>query len=365
MKSHAATRSSCRRMTFGAWLVVSAVAGMPAANAQSDVMQADARSGAQSVEQALQPIAISRESRSTATKPFAFGQGLPFRQFPDCTFPGLSLPADAKILAVQGNGLKQDFQIDQSGNMAVRVDVAINEPAAPVVLILGSYEPTIWNIGWTPGTRLLAVLAGGYSKQVPNGVPDGVPVRTGGFGSKDACQASYASLERIDALNPVSHQVFGRPIDMLYPVADGKAMVGQPLPAGASLLTAASAKSSEAFRIPEAQWAGPPALERAVRLGYLRPATPSDADAWLSEQSKLPALADIPPMAGGMPKPQLVMIRGYVVLKAYAFPAGLYGSNAASFFVPKGVPLPSGSPGHSAVYDFNTLRCTGAQCIRQ
>ena len=41
-----------------------------------------------------------------------------------------------------------------------------NQPSAPVVLMLGSYEPTVWNIGWSPGTRILAVLVSGYHAQV-------------------------------------------------------------------------------------------------------------------------------------------------------------------------------------------------------
>ena len=58
------------------------------------------------------------------------------------------------------------------------------------------------------------------------------------------------------------------------------------------------------------------------------------------------------------------MFRAYVVLKAYALPAGLYGANSATFFVPKGVPRPSGNLGHSTLYDFNTMTCAGIPCGR-
>jgi hypothetical protein len=43
-------------------------------------------------------------------------------------------------------------------------------------------------------------------------------------------------------------------------------------------------------------------------------------------------------------------------------PAGLYGANAATFFVPKGVARPSGQLGHSKIYDFNTMTCVGLTC---
>ena len=56
------------------------------------------------------------------------------------------------------------------------------------------------------------------------------------------------------------------------------------------------------------------------------------------------------------------ILNAYVVLKQFTFPAGLHGANAAIFYVPKGVPGPAGNPGHSRVYDFNTMECTGGSC---
>ena len=56
------------------------------------------------------------------------------------------------------------------------------------------------------------------------------------------------------------------------------------------------------------------------------------------------------------------MHHGYVVLKPFELPPGLYGAHSATFFVPNGVSRPTGNPGHSAIYDFNTLTCQGAIC---
>jgi hypothetical protein len=44
----------------------------------------------------------------------------------------------------------------------------------------------------------------------------------------------------------------------------------------------------------------------------------------------------------------------YTVVKAFTYPAGLYGGDSAAFIIPKGVPTPTGDPGHSAVFDFNS-----------
>jgi len=310
---------------------------------------------------------VSSASRSGSTKPFNFGDGIrrPDLTAPvssNCGFPNLHLPKRVQIFALQGSGIKQDFQIDQSGEMATQADVAINEPSTPVVLILGNYTPTIWNIGWTRGTHVIAVIAGGYGRQVLNGLSPDVAVRNGSASGNDGCGRVFSSLERENGVNPVSRQVFGQPVDMLYPVKDGKVVVGEPLPHDAALVTDDSAKPPESFQIPKSDWAGPPALAEAAKAGYLRPASDADADAWLAAKHSASDDEDLPPNANGRPTHRLIVMRGYVVLKAYTLPKGLYGAHAATFFVPKGVPRPSGDPGHSTIYDFNTGECIGVVC---
>ena len=46
----------------------------------------------------------------------------------------------------------------------------------------------------------------------------------------------------------------------------------------------------------------------------------------------------------------------YVVLRQFTYPAGLYGADSATFFIPEGVPQPKGDPGHSNIYDFDKLK---------
>jgi hypothetical protein len=41
-----------------------------------------------------------------------------------------------------------------------------------------------------------------------------------------------------------------------------------------------------------------------------------------------------------------------------------HGAHSGTFFVPKGVPRPHGTLGHSTLHDFNTPNCTGAGCER-
>ncbi len=300
------------------------------------------------------------------TKPFPFASESVSSGATGCEFTGLQLPPSTKVFAAGAySGSKQGFQIDASGHEATRMDVAVNQPNAPVVLMLGSYEPTVWSVGWTSGTRILAVLVGGYHRQLVTGLPANVPVLVSTHDNHGSCSFSYVSIDRAGALNPVARRLFGRPVDMLYPARGGKVVVGLPL-SGASLVTDGSARSPSSFRLPNSQLAGPAGLEQAVRDGFLRAADSSDAAAWAAAvRSSSRGRGDAPPIAGGVPPPRMPTIfRGYVVLKAYTFPPGLYGANSATFFVPRGVPRPTGQMGHSTLYDFNTMGCAGVACGR-
>jgi hypothetical protein len=315
-----------------------------------------------------EPVASPAAPTSVTTKPFAFtGESAPAPTAMACDFGGLPLPAAAKVYAAGAyGGSKQDFQIDRSGHEATRMDVAVNQPDVPVALMLGSYEPTVWNIGWTPGTRILAVLVGGYHRQVITGLPANVPVLVSTHENRGACGYFYVTAEKAGTLNPIARRVFGRPVDMLYPAHNGQVAVGVPLAAGTALVTDGAAKSPSAFRLPDSQLAGPAGLEQAVRDGFLRQADSADAAAWQAAMRNRPGVAaDAPPIAGGAPAARMPsMFRAYVVLKAYTLPAGLYGANSATFFVPIGVPRPTGERGHSTIYDFNTMGCAGVMCGR-
>jgi len=101
-----------------------------------------------------------------------------------------------------------------------------------------------------------------------------------------------------------------------------------------------------------------------VEKGLIRRATAQDADDWENAVLANTPAPDVPPVAG-QPKRSVqrpTMFNAYVVLKPFTFPSGLYGGNMATFLIPKGVPRPQGNPGHSDVYDFNTLGCQGPLC---
>lgn len=286
----------------------------------------------------------------------------------ECTFPDLFIPDNAVVYAAGAySGREAGFQIDGSGHAATQFDIAVNSKQRPVILMLGAYEPTIWNIGWSEGTRIVAVLASGYHRQVVAGLTNSIPVLVSSFDNKGPCGYFYIGKENNAALNPKARALFGRAVELVYPGdKKGRIVVGDPLTASEKLITS-SITPPESFRDVNAPLAGQAGLEEAVAKGILRRPAPDDLSRWVEQLAIKEADQDIPPVAGqGRPRPKTPRpYNAFVIQKPFTFPSGLYGGNSASFFLEKGVPFPQGDKGHCTVYDFNTMRCSGPMCEEQ
>jgi hypothetical protein len=308
---------------------------------------------------------LASASQAHDLKKFEFDTSAAANGSATCAFENLRLPDDLLVYAAGGySGRELEFQIDQSGHEATQFDVAVNSPSQPVALMLGAYEPTIWNIGWTEGTRIVAVLVSGYHRQAVAGLENSVPVLNSSHDNKGACGYFYVSNEQNTTVNPIARKLFQKPVDLMFAGnKTGKILVGEQLTANAELVTS-GARPPESFRDKNAPLAGEAGLESAVANGVLRPATSADAEAWVAAVMANRPAADAPPVAGqGVPRPAMPgLYNAYVVTKKFTYPSGLYGAHAATFFILRGVPRPSGNPGHSAVYDFNFLSCQGALC---
>jgi len=346
----------------------------PPASAPAPGVAPDPAPGAQASSYPAPPDDLSPVARAMsapaapaeATRPFDFPTSADAGTADPsvCGFPGVVLPANAKVFAAGAySGRTLDFQIDRSGHQATQIDVAVNHRGEPVVLMLGAYEPTIWNIGWSSESRIAAVLVSGYHRQVVAGLPRSVPTLVSSYDNKGACGYFYVQADDVGNLNPMAQRVFARRVDRVYPSREGRVIVGDSLPAGVALVTG-TGPTPESFRDRTQPLAGPAGIEDAVRKGLLREATDSDARAWVDAQAAQPANRDLPPVEGAsapaLKKPQL--FNAYVVLKPMALPSGLYGAHSVTLFVPKGVPRPTGELGHSRIYDFNTNTCAGATC---
>ena len=318
------------------------------------------------------------------TFPFGPGEGLNAQlssqaspRATSCSFADKNLPADTIVVAAGAySGRTVTFQIDESGHEATQFDIAIHADK-PVALLLAAYEPSIWNIGWTKGTKVVAVFATGYHRQVVAGLPKDTPVITSSYQDKGPCGYAYMS-DSLGWVNPKSRSVFGKEAVRVYNKAPGGIIdIGESQREKSNYVTVPDVKP-ESFRDRTAPLAGTAGLNEAVSKGLIRPMTSADIQS-VKEHYQVQAAknatgkADIPPVAGASPSdgpavriPSLSTYRGYVVLKPFVFPAGLYGGNLAYFIVPKGAPAPTGNPGHSTVINLNrSAACTGPSCASE
>lgn len=325
------------------------------------------------------PTQESELPRSTnQEKLVAFNVGMPGV----CGFPGVNFSEDTVVLAAGGlGGRALDFQLDQSGHMATQIDVAVNYPDKPVALMLGASEPTIWNLGWTEGTNIVAVFASGYYSQRVAGLKASTPFLVSSSEDKGPCNTSevtYSKLGLHDGYvasfefgnntnigkaateQKLSKILYARRISRIFSVPDGKGavVIGDPLSFGQQLITS-DATPPNSFQDKNAPLAGEAGLSMAMRKGVLRRATLKDAKKWIDALNRKYALQHLPP-----PDIPPDLDNAYVVLKKFVYPPGL-DSTGASFYIPEGVPLPTGEYGSARVYDLNsiTLECaTSSPC---
>ncbi|MEL1264818.1 hypothetical protein [Pseudoxanthomonas putridarboris] len=209
------------------------------------------------------------------------------------------------------------------------------------------------------------MLVSGYHRQAVAGLPADVPVLVSTHDDRGACGYFYVAEKRLAQLNPIATRLFDRPVDMVYLAREGSVTIGDAV--SAESLVTSPRIAPDSFRDLSAPLAGEAGLRDAVAKGLLREARRSDMDAWQQARAAVDRSAGtLPPIAGqsgrAVASHDSSLHNGYVVLKPMILPAGLYGAHSATFIVPKGVPRPTGNPGHSAIYDFNTLTCAGAVC---
>jgi hypothetical protein len=295
-----------------------------------------------------------------------------------CSFVDRNLPKDTIVVAAGGYaGRKLDFQIDQSGHEATQFDIAVHSDK-PVALLLGAYEPTIWSIGWSKGTRIVAVFVTGYHRQAVAGLPKGTPLIVSSQEEKQPCGHHYIGDEgNLSWINPKSRTVFGVEATRVYTRnLKGLVEIVETTREKTDYVTSPDTPP-DFYRDKDAPMAGAAGLDEAVKKGLLRALT--DEDIRMVQQHYIDNAptgpsglkGDIPPIAGARPDapspdlaPRLDKRRAYVVLKPMVFPAGLYGGNSATFVVPAGTPAPTGNPGHSTVHDLNkpSSTCQGPRC---
>ncbi len=280
-----------------------------------------------------------------------------------CALPGLNiaeLPDDAVVyVAGAYGGQELGWPIDRiSGHEGHLIKVVVNSPEQPVLLMLGAYEPTVWRIEWTEGTRILGALLSGYHSQFVSGLPPDTPVLISSHDQKQPCRSFYVNARAKETptdFAALSRTLFGRAPEAVVPAEKGLVHIG-PWPWDDQPLVSAMPWRPEDFQL-SGPLPGKFGLNQAVAAGLIRPALARDHHQWRlakAGRERAAALAEglpeklIPPppeMRGSGDQP---LYRTYVVLSPdFVLPNGLYGGNSAFFLLPPGVPLPRGDLGHN------------------
>lgn len=297
-----------------------------------------------------------------------------------CRFSDLVVPDNAKVYAIGGyNGEPLGWTIDRNNRPATLMQVGINSPDAPVILMLAAYKPNVWQIGWTEGTEILAVIASGYHSQFVSGLPEETPLLIGSYDQGGPC-ARYSvrdDLNDIKMLNEMSRHLFGRDLSDMLVAEKGYALIGPT--AGAKYFTAKALNHGD-FSVPATPLEretkspvpsapalkGPDGLREALRKGQIKPASSVEFSQWQKirqEAAKRQALADGVPENLITPKDHSRGLAGhnaYVVTSSeFVIPEGLTGANSATFFIPPGMPAPRGPRGHCRILFLENGRSLG------
>jgi uncharacterized protein len=283
-----------------------------------------------------------------------------------CSFDSDVITDDTLIYAGGSySGKKINYQIDESGHQATQFEVIVNSPEKQVALILGAYEPSIWNIAWTQGTKISAVLATGYHRQVVAGLPKDIPILISTYDNRGPCGYIYVAEKNLRKINPLSIKVFNKEVTLVHYAGRGNLVFGNPIHHNDKLYTSKDTPPDTFFDI-STPTAGKAALDELVRKGLIRRATPHDSERWGQLKSEI-LKKELPPVASGHSSSiftPMTIQNGYVILAQITIPVGLSGENSAIFFLEKGAPYPKGNVRRTTLYDFNTMSCSGASCRR-
>ncbi|MBF0309390.1 MAG: hypothetical protein HQL56_07685 [Magnetococcales bacterium] len=121
-----------------------------------------------------------------------------------CRFPGKNIPEDAVLFG--GMGVMPGSTFKEIGPKGEKVvEVIVNVPEKPVVIVLTAYERTIWKFKWTPASRIAAVVATGFEPPLVEGLPLKVPVLLSSF--KEGGECGYIAKDVMPLnLDPASNE---------------------------------------------------------------------------------------------------------------------------------------------------------------
>jgi len=267
------------------------------------------------------------------------------------------LPEDFVVYSVRAHrdGNPLGIRLDDTAKTATQVEIVVNLPRKPVVLVLTAHDPVVWRVGHTEHTRIAGILVSGNHGQALIGVSKSTPHAISSLKGGGEFPSFYAPREspvhpRFESseLRATRRSVFklvGRDIDhFLHQPTDGVFYIGDK-PAKKVAVAYSEDLKIEDYVDPDRPLVGQPALDELAKARKLRPASMVDIGAWL-EASK---------NRGLLPTRDAVLFplrvgKTYVVLEKVTLPDDLYGAHARAFIIPNDIPFPNGPRCHNSYY---------------
>ena len=222
----------------------------------------------------------------------------------------------------------------------------VNQRRKPIVLLLGAFEPTIWNIAWTKETEIVAVVLSGYFRQEIIGLSSEIPLLHSTYDNQGLCGHFIVTPVRKRGVEILSHKLFSRKVEQFFFAEGGHLVIGDEPRAGDEIVSVSNLDIESILDMAAPRSAAYGILD-ALRDGKLRKPDRRDLRYLKRElQRKKDLRAD----------KLEELLRGrqvYFVQQPFRYPAGLFKADAVVFVVGKGVKQPSGSPGDSLILDLN------------
>ena len=241
-----------------------------------------------------------------------------------------------------------NVQLDDSGHAVTQVDVVVDNPEQPVVLVLTAYDPVVWRVGRTKDTKIAGILVSGYHGQALIGVDKKTPYAISSYEEKGSFQYFYASRasRRLLEMNDAVKQLVGREIEHFFnKPTDGVFYIGDP-PANQEAVVYSDDLKLEGYVKKDRTVVGEEALDELVQAKKLRLATTADIAAWVDKASEKYKRFNQDLRVST----RMRVGRSYVVLDKLTLPGGLFGAHSRAFIVPDDVPFPAGPSCHNTFY---------------
>jgi hypothetical protein len=263
------------------------------------------------------------------------------------------------------NGRKIEQYIDDSWHNATIFDVFVDYSEKPVVLVLGAYEPSIWNISISKWTKIEKIILWWYHNQEVSWIFSSIPIERHVYETSKSNDYFYIIKWETTKW---SLRRFGEIETLYYPDSNWKIVIGNQSGQNTQWI-------QDPKNIPEnyyKHWdelGWKPWLDLLVQKWILRVATKKDADDWFNSLIASPtsfiSRDEWYPITDSA---DLEILRNkytpgywdsswmnyYVVVKDTKLPGWMYW--AFAFYVPKWITL-TWDISNGSIYDFNTLQC--------